>query len=165
LHLQDVVAEEHSELQLIAAELAWYGELPLTSPSTALVFINKPSGDYHWPASAMPVDTLQYNSGFFALVESHHANTIFLSTERRLCEIHTNLADKFEDGATDELSDQACDVFDLLHEQVSRMCKEKESHWDRQRSRVEIMANNPTDAIFFNTGKLSSQIPNPLYLS
>lgn len=163
LHPQDIAAKEHSELQLIAAELAWYGELPLTSPSTALVFINKPKGSYHWPA--VPIDTSQYNSGFFALVETHHANTVFLSTERRLCEIYTNLMDKLEDGGTDELNDQVDDIFDLCHEQVSRLCKEKEYHWDRQRSRVEIMANNPTDAILLNNGKLSSQLSIPFYLS
>ena len=158
---EDISAKELSELQLITTELTLYGELPLTSPSTLLVFVNKPMGNYHWPA--IPIDTTQCNSGPFALVESHRANAVFLSTERRLCEIYTNLMNNLEDGATADFGDRVWDVFDLLHEQASRMCKEKEYHWDQQRSRLEIIANNPTDAILFNNGKLSPQICMPVY--
>ena len=154
LRLQDV-AEEDSELQVIAAELTWYGELPLTSPSTPLVFVNKPKHDYQWPT--IPVDIMEYNSGYYALVESHRANVVFLSTEQRLCEIHANLTDKLERGGRHDhdLTDHVYDLFDLLQEQVSRLCKEKEYHWDLQRSRAEIMANNPTDATLVHNGKLS----------
>jgi hypothetical protein len=144
---------------LITAELIWYGELPLISPSTLLVFVNKPTGNYHWPALPIDIPQLEYNSGFFALIESHRANSIFLSTERRLCEIHTNLMHKIEQEGTHDSDEQVWDALDLLHEQVFRMCKEKEYHWDRQRSRPEIMANSPRDGILCDNGKLSSQMP------
>lgn len=160
--LQDKVVEKDVELQIITTELNWYAELPLTSPSTLLVFVNKPRGNYHWPS--IPVDAMQYNSGFYALVESHRANSVFLTTESRLCEIHANLVNKLERGGmhTRDLSEQASDVFDLLQEQLSRMCKEKEYHWDLQRSRDEIRANNPTDAILCSNGERSPQILIPL---
>jgi hypothetical protein len=60
---------------------------------------------------------MQYNSGLYALIESHCANAAFLSTERRLCEIHANLMYKLEHGGTHD-PNQLQDVLDLLQGQV-----------------------------------------------
>ena len=153
LRQQDVAADLEQELRLIAYELTWYGELPLTSPSIPLVFINRPVGDYHWPA--IPTDNMRYNLGLYALVESHRANAAFLSAERRLCEIYANLTETLDRHGGTHDSNQVWDVFDLLHEEVSRMCKEKEYHWAQQRFRAEILVNSPTHATLFNNGTLA----------
>lgn len=79
-----------NKIEEIMTEVKWHSELPLTSPTTPLVFDNDPgaNGEYN---SRTNDALLVPNNGLHSLQEPSHANTAFLATEYRLCELASKI--------------------------------------------------------------------------
>ena len=130
-------------IRLWEKELLWHRELPLTSPTVPLIFINSPiiHGEYK-PSSLMP-NTLNPNSGLHTLDVRRRANAAFLSTENRLCELMQTL--KYMPQ-----SDEAVHLCDQLYKELNWLDAEKELQWLQQRAHLT------PGKVIVNTGTSSS---------
>jgi hypothetical protein len=138
---------EWTWIKLWEKELLWHRELPLTSPTVPLVFVNSPilHGDYK---QSFATDILNPNSGLYALDVRRRANAAFLSTENRLCDLMQILKRIPQSSRTVHLSDQ-------LHEELNRLDYEKELQWIQQR------AHFTPGKVVVNTGASSFEISLP----
>jgi len=114
----------HGQLKVLKREVAWYRNLPATSPITPLMFVNDPTaaGDFRWPSEA---EILIPNNGLHALRAGHHSNLAFLATENRFCELITILR-------TMEQSDETATIIRQLFDELVRLTHEKELQWIQQ---------------------------------
>jgi len=131
--------QDFDQLKLMENELQWYRDLPVTNIQVPLVFVNDPAacGQFCWPSQAKLV---QPNVGLHALKVGHHANSAFLATESRYCELLTVLPTK-------EQSDKIVALIRLIHIELSRLNHEKELQWIQQRG--EYVAG----MVLVNTGQ------------
>ena len=147
-----------AQLVLTENELSWHSQQPFTSLSAPLVFIQQPqnSGPFYVDPE---VTTLEPNTGIYALNERCQVNAVFLSSERRLHEIMTNLsnilchaesANPSNPTSTPDLLDQACNL-------LMDMQRQKEYQWAQQRGRIHGI-----DGVFVNTGAFQSLDRPPL---
>jgi hypothetical protein len=129
-------------IMLWEKELLWYRELPLTSPTVPLIFVNSPiiHGEYKQPLTP---NTLSPNSGLHALDVRRCANAAFLSTENRLCELVQTLKHLPQSEETVHLCDQ-------VYKELNRLDAEKELQWAQQRAHLT------PGKVIVNTGTLSS---------
>ena len=114
----------HDQLKVLEREVAWYSNLPATSPTTPLMFVNDPTlvGDFQWPSET---EILIPNNGLHALRAGHHSNLAFLATENRFCELITILR-------TMEQSDETATLIGQLFGELVRLTHEKELQWVQQ---------------------------------
>ncbi|RDB18682.1 hypothetical protein Hypma_014671 [Hypsizygus marmoreus] len=112
-------------IQTLDDEVTWYSELPVTSHTAPLVFINDPVtlGEYITPS---PDEIIRPNYGTFALDSGCRTNASFLHTESRFCELVTTLF-------TMEQTDEVHALIDRLYQELSRLSQEKEVQWAQQR--------------------------------
>ena len=124
------MALDFDQLKLMEDELQWYSDLPVTNPRVPLVFVNDPSacGQFRWPSQA---ELVQYNVGLHALKAGRHANSAFLATESRYCEMLTVLQSK-------ERSDRIVALAKLIHIELARLNREKELQWTQQRGEYVV---------------------------
>lgn len=128
-----------SRIKEIEAEINWHSELPLTSSSKPLVFDNDPisAGEYMRRAGDA---LLVPNHGLYSLREPSHANTAFLTTEYRLCELASNVQ-------TLPQSDEASAVLNRICDELDRLDYTKQLQWNHQRAHLT------PHKVVVNTGK------------
>lgn len=130
-------------MRLWEKELLWYRELPLTSPTVPLIFVNSPIIHGEYKQSLAP-NTLSPNSGLHALDVSRRANAAFLSTENRLCELVRTLKHMPQ-------SDEMVHLCDQLYKELNRLDAEKELQWLQQRAHLtpgKVIVNTGTSSSF-----------------
>jgi hypothetical protein len=130
-------------IRLWEKELLWHRELPLTSPTVPLIFVNSPIIHGEYKPSSLTPNTLNPNSGLHALDVRRCANAAFLSTENRLCELVQTL--KYMPQ-----SDEAVHLCDQLYKELNRLDAEKELQWLQQRAHLT------PGKVIVNTGTSSS---------
>lgn len=134
-------AQTYSAIKLIESEIIALSQLPLASLATPLVFTHKPSenGVYDYKLQLHPIP----NTGTYKLNSGVRTNSNFLGHETRVWEL-LGLAhflpacpqkDRLEDG---------------IWQEIDRLSKEKESHWNQQRLYVDI------GKVVVNTGMMFS---------
>lgn len=111
-------------IQIAKKEISWYSELPTTSPTLPLIFLNDPKlhSRFQWPSE---VEILQPNSGFHALRVGCQANAPYLAIESRFCELIASIQ-------MVEESDDAHDLIHRLHEELIHLNYKKELQWAQQ---------------------------------
>jgi hypothetical protein len=82
-HIPPALEPQANLIRLVEQEVLWYNDLPVTTPTVPLLFINNPMlyGEYQWGESLIP------NSSLHALCMSCYANLALLMTEHQLCEL------------------------------------------------------------------------------
>jgi hypothetical protein len=131
--------EDANRIKDIEAEVIWHSELPLIGPTALPVFDKEPlsSGEY---TKHTIDDLLVPNVGMHSLREPSRANTAFLTTEYRLCE----LASKVQ---TMERTDDALAVLNRIYAELQRLDYQKQLHWNQQRAQLmphKIVVNTGT---------------------
>lgn len=136
-------------LTFIENEVRLLKELPITSPTSPLVFINSPAthGEYNFPPEA---EYPQPNAGLHALRFGPRANAAFLAAENRICELIAHVR-------TTQQSDDMAALLAELGDQRNRLNFEKEFQWAQQRGGLV------NDKVMVNTGGLS--MPPLVFLS
>ena len=109
-------------IRLLEHEVLWDCNIPVTSPTVPLTFMNDPMShsEYQWQDSLIP------NSGLHALRPGSYANSAFLTTENHFCELITLLQSM-------EQNDDVIALSTRLHDELARLNHEKELQWIQQR--------------------------------
>ena len=154
------VPQHFDRIKLMEDEVLWYGNLPVTNPWVPLVFVNDPiaNGQYQWPSQA---ELLQPNAGLHALQINHHANSAFLATEGRYCELVTILQSQ-------EQSDKTRELDKVLRSELARLTYEKELQWIQQQGgnvRGMVLVNTGGCTEFITCCGIEGLIRNPLFCS
>jgi len=91
--VHEVVDVWAHHVNLLKCEVEWYCQLPFTTPTTPLLFINNPAlhGEYVLPAIS---ELIRANHGLYALCSGIRANATFLIAEHHFCEIISLLMSK-----------------------------------------------------------------------
>jgi hypothetical protein len=134
-HIPPAAEPQTNLIRLVEQEVLWYNDLPVTTPTVPLLFVNDPMscGEYQWGERLIP------NSGLHALRTSCYANSAFLTTEHRFCELITVLQSIQQDDETIALGMRLCDG-------LAHLNHEKELQWVQQRGRDD------SGKILVNTG-------------
>jgi hypothetical protein len=134
-HIPPAPEPQANLIRLVEQEVLWYNDLPVMTPTVPLLFINNPMlyGEYQWGESLIP------NSGLHALRTGCYANSAFLTTEHRLCELITVLQSIQQDDETITLGMQ-------LRDRLAHLNHEKELQWVQQRG------HDDSGKILVNTG-------------
>jgi hypothetical protein len=137
--VHEVVDAWAHHVNLLEREVEWYCQLPFTTPTAPLSFVNNPAlfGEYVLPAVS---ELVRANHGLYALRSGIRANATFLVAEHRFCEIISLLISK-ESSTGDPLRER-------LYHELTRMSLEKGISWAQQRSHLE------PGRILVNTGRL-----------
>ena len=108
-------------IRLLEHEVLWYCDIPVMSPTVPLAFINDPMShsNYQWQDSLIP------NSGLHALRPGSYANSVFLTTENRFCELIMLLQSM-------EQNDDVIALSAWLHNELACLNHEKELQWIQQ---------------------------------
>ena len=127
-------------IQNAEKEVSWLCELPVTSLTIPLEFLNDPAthGHYTLPSKA---EIIQPNSGLHSLRVGCRANAAFLATESRFCKLITLLM-------TMERTDGTISTTNRVYGELDRLNKEKELQWVQQQEHFL------TDKFIVNTGEL-----------
>ncbi|KII88032.1 hypothetical protein PLICRDRAFT_55048 [Plicaturopsis crispa FD-325 SS-3] len=135
--------EDTAWLSLFEEEVRLHSESPIVDYNKPLVFVNHPveNGTFEAPTTD---DLIRPNYGKHALDTRHRANSIFLTTEVRLCEIIAQIS-------TMNATDRGDTLIDRVYRELYRMSLEKELQWTRQRLHCDR-----TGYVVFDTGKLRS---------
>lgn len=130
---------DSSRIKEIEAEVNWHSELPLTSLTTPLVFDKDPLSEGEYVRRASDA-LLVPNHGLHSLREPSRANTAFLTTEYRLCE----LASKVQIMPQ---SDEASAVLNRICDQLDCLDYTKQLQWNHQRAHLtphKVVVNTGT---------------------
>jgi len=125
-------------IKIVNDELDFLDELPVTSLTQPLVFVNPPAqnGNFTWPDEE---DEYIPNSRLHSLT-GHRYNHAFLSIEQRVVELSKSLAMRMVD------SDDVVDLTNRLKEKLRHLLAEKDSQWSQQQGPQGV------NFIYVNTG-------------
>lgn len=110
------------------AEYIFHCQLPLTSPTQLLAFINDPAshGEYDSPSAS---ELRKPNHGMYALRINRGVNAAFLATENRFCEMLHTLASMVKSESSDGLIGR-------ISAELARLDYEKQLQWSQQRAHL-----------------------------
>jgi hypothetical protein len=119
---------EKSWIRSWEQEVLWLSELPLTSPTAPLVFVNNPltHGEYKSPSIS---DSPYPNSGLHALDVRRHPNAAFLATENHFFELL---------GFIESMKQfhESVSLLNRLFDELSRLDRQKELQWAQQQAEL-----------------------------